>query len=172
MFRLLRTIIFSSAVCSMMMVYCADTKTHKAWVSRSADEYAEAFTVNESQSTFGVLCGTSTCRVYMLTETKCDAGSEYPWLASGDLTMHVTAKCGEWGSGELKRPVYWIDEATAILKLLGDGKVVGFAMALKSGEFKVVRFSLNGYKDALERLSKHVAKLKKVNSERPRDSVQ
>lgn len=99
MFYALKQIVPLVAVCSLIQAYCADSKEHKAWISQTAAEHAEAFTTNESESTLGVLCGSSGCRFYLLNDFKCDADSLYPMLANGDKTMHVMAKCGVWGSG-------------------------------------------------------------------------
>jgi hypothetical protein len=84
------------------------------------------------------------CFFRLAPNLKCEAGNEYPILANtGEGAVAIRGVCAIGAETEAGN---YIDLAPVdeVFKLVKQGSVIGFAIAMDSGKFKVVRFSLNG----------------------------
>lgn len=115
------------------------------WTVDVSRSYAEAFTGNDSGSTFGLICLTGTCLFYLDNSVRCKENSKTPMLINADSgATYVIATCLHltWNSGGT-RYVYTIQDKD-VVTAISSGATIGFAMPLESGQFKVTRFSLSG----------------------------
>ena len=160
-------IILSVALAALLPISAiAEQKRIGDWAVSTYDGYNEAFTSNDSGSTFGFLCGTGTCIAYIDVKARCEEGSKIPVLInSSSGSAYVTGKCVHIQDNGQTRYVNSIEDRE-IAEAMGKGQVIGFAIPMASGQFKVVRFSLNGAESAMSR----VAKVTKASSKGYRDT--
>jgi hypothetical protein len=87
------------------------------------------------------------CAHVVIVDVECDDGHSYPILVnSSHAALSMDAVCSvNDGRGELV-----LSEFDAVHEILQKADVVGFAVPMQSGQFKVVRFSLNGSARAME----------------------
>lgn len=117
------------------------TENYGDWSVNRLDAGYLALANNESNSTFGVLCLTKCINVFNFN-VQCDNNNIIPALVnSSSGAYHINLSC------------YRVDEKTYFLSTPFDqslynameiGGVLGISFPLKSGEFKVARFSLTG----------------------------
>lgn len=113
--------------------------------------YTEAFTGNESGSTFGLICIGGSCSFYLDTNTRCNEGATIPILTNSDSgATYVNSVCIHLSQRQQIRYVSKIQDSD-VVTAISSGRVIGFAIPLASGEFLVVRFSLYGAVKATER---------------------
>lgn len=87
------------------------------------------------------------CAHVLLADIQCDDSDVYPILVNSDhaaLSMNTICSENE-GNSELV-----LSEFDAIHEILINASVVGLAVPMASGHFKVVRFSLNGSAEAMD----------------------
>ena len=60
------------------------SKVFGSWRVDASASYTEAFTANESGSTFGVLCG-KTCVYYVSSSVACEQGHTYPAMINAPV---------------------------------------------------------------------------------------
>lgn len=114
------------------------------WVLDIQPGLSEAYTGNNSGSTFGFLCGTESCSAYLDTKDTCDEGVNIPMLINAESgSAYVLAKCAHIPQGGSVRYIAVIEDKQ-IATAISSGVAIGFAIPMQSGEFKVVRFSLDG----------------------------
>jgi len=112
-----------------------------------------AATINDSGSIFGEFCSLSSdsCSWRLGLEVSCERDSTYPVLANTDAgAAHLTVQCDGKIEGNGKYHRYIFTDWSALETLLKQSKRVGFAFPLQSDQFTVIRFSLNGMKQAAE----------------------
>jgi hypothetical protein len=129
----------------------AEVKTNKDWIwDLSGDEYAYAATFNEDGRVLGQYCyfDNETCYYLVNLGTNCEKDSEYPSILNSDAGVtEVKLICGhKYKSGN----VFFIKPFDEVNDLIRKAKTVGFAIAMESGKFKVVRYSLSGSTYAIE----------------------
>ena len=115
------------------------------WSADAGADYVEAWTGNESGSTFGVLCG-QTCIVYVDFQTECDHGEPYPAMVnspSGAFNLQLT--CHRFN----QRYILSTPLSDGFSGTIRGGGEIGFAIPLRSGRFNVARFSLSGALEAV-----------------------
>lgn len=136
---------FMGMFCFSSAVY-ADKQIIGDWVLDvgGGTSYAEAFTGNDSGSTFGLLCTSADCLFYIDMNLKCTEGGKIPMLInSSSGSTYISSTCVHLRSKTEIRYVTAIKDAD-VVTAISKGKVIGFAVPLESGQFKVVRFSLDG----------------------------
>jgi hypothetical protein len=131
------------------------------WISISEnDGYTEAFTANESGSTFGLVCLTNIdrCFFYISPQTTCNDGSASIVLINSDagaLSSKVT--CTKLGDNFYSMIEDFDNVQSAIIK----SNNIGIALPMESGLFKVVRFSLIGANAAIKKAADRAAAMVK-----------
>lgn len=139
----------------------ADKQIIGDWVLDVRPEFSEAYTGNDSASTFGFLCGPDSCSAYLDVKSPCDENSSIPMLINAESgSAYVSAKCAHFSQAGSVRYISIIDDKH-IAAAISSGAAIGFAIPLLSGEFKVVRFSLDGALRATD-LAVDAAKASKV----------
>jgi hypothetical protein len=134
----------------------AQSMKHSDWNSSVKNGYVEAYTFNESNSAFGVLC-MEKCVYYVDMKIKCTDGDKYSAL----MATTTGASSVKLNCLVLKdRFVNIIEPFDDVTEHIKDSENIGFAIALKSGKFNVSRFSLNGSIPAISRVVTEAVKQK------------
>jgi len=124
-----------------------------SWFVTQSSEDATVFvaaTVSSSGELLRKICGPRACLWMFTSKYKCQEGAEQDMLATSDggTMMFLDLRC----VGALEDDDGYYDtvfkDYDSIDRLIRSGKVIGFAMALKGGEFKVSRFNTDGAVDA------------------------
>lgn len=145
----------------MLLILCfpashsyAENRTIDDWVVFPPDGgLYEATTTNDSGSQFGVLCGAADCKFYLrLGLSSCDKDASYKTLINSDNGAYVfNLSCTPLSIGGRMEYVLLIEET---LKSLSDPllktTIIGFAIPMAGGQFKVSRFSMHGFPKAME----------------------
>ena len=138
------------------------------WVVDLNGQSNEAYTANDSNSSFGVYCAGEKCLFYLHQALKCDPGTKYSVLMNSQtISTALSMECTQIGGNLFQI----LDPFEAVLKATQAGEVIGFAVALQSGAFAVTRFSLAGAKPALERALLEAAKSKLREQKSPLEST-
>ncbi len=96
---------------------------------------------NNAGSVFGVICIEDTCTSFFNPTVPCDEETKYPALVNApSAAFPVTMECVK--AGELNLYTFPMD--SGITDAMSIGGIIGIAYPMKSGEFKVERFSLTG----------------------------
>lgn len=135
----------------------AEKLVSQNWVVDLNGQTNEAYTANDSKSSFGVFCSGEKCLFYLHQALKCDPGTKYSVLMnSQSISTALSMECSQIGGNLFQI----LDPFDAVLKATQAGELIGFAVALQSGAFAVTRFSLVGAKPAIERALLEAAKSK------------
>lgn len=139
------------------------------WVVDLNGQKNEAFTANDSKSSFGVFCSGEKCLFYLHQALKCDPGTKYSVLMNSQtVSTALSMECTQIGGNLFQI----LDPFEAVLKATQTGEMIGFAVALQSGAFAVTRFSLAGAKPAIERALLEAAKSKFRDQKPPLENPQ
>jgi hypothetical protein len=159
LFLILVTIIISSAA------YGKAIPSGDWWVDLDNETLVtEAFTSNQSGSSFGYLCliSTNSCAFYFSFQTKCNEGSSAPILLNTDIgSFTAQTKCTLLGSTNYNI----IQDASSLSDAVFKSKNIGIAIPLEGGQFKVVRFSLNGANSAIRTAAERAEKYSKTSDQ-------
>lgn len=118
------------------------------WVVDISGQTTEAYTANDSKSSFGVFCAGEQCLFYLHQALNCEPGTKYSVLINSQtVATALSMECTRIG-GKLFQI---LNPFEAVLRAAQAGDTIGFAVALQSGAFAVTRFSLAGAKPAVER---------------------
>lgn len=132
------------------------------WFVQLAGPMGEAFTNNTSDSTFGVICsaGFTNCKGYLDVNIRCEDGVTYAGLIStGSGSSALDLKCFIQRTKAESRFVFSFDSDFIVKAIQGETQV-GFAFPLgKPGEFRAVRFSIEGALEAVSSLRNEMKKL-------------
>jgi len=102
---------------------------------------AIASTSNSAGARFGTICDKAGCVAFFNPSIKCENGHSYPALVNAPAAaFSVTMQCEKVGD----LLIYDIPMEGGITEAMSVGGVIGFALPMASGEFKVARFSLTG----------------------------
>jgi hypothetical protein len=146
----------------------AEKLASQNWVADLNDQTNEAYTANDSQSSFGVFCSGEKCLFYLHQALKCEPGTKYSVLMNSQtISTALSMECAQIGGNLFQI----LDPFDAVLKATQTGELVGFAVALQSGAFAVTRFSLVGAKPAIERALLEAAKSKFKDQKPPLEST-
>jgi hypothetical protein len=139
-------------------IHAADRQYYGKWAIGQATNETQvwAFTVNDSEHGLGFVCTYGTgCDWQLMLQLKCDPGVQYGVLAKrAALQVQCQGEAGRWWR-------YTFTDFHAAEWAIGPNANSGrveFVMALESGEFRVMRFELQGMRDALTALLARVEK--------------
>jgi hypothetical protein len=126
-------------------------ETYGDWtVSDLGDGDFMAVVANNAQSSFGTVCGRSTeCAAIVDLDTACTAGDKFPALINAPAGAYsAELECIKAGKGFM----FTLPIDNDLTEAMSVGGVLGFAVPMQSGQFKVVRFSLTGAARATARI--------------------
>lgn len=140
------------------LVLPAYAANFEAWSIHPADDgtgVGTAGTMNDSGSSLILACGTGTnggrCVWTIYMGTSCDRGHKQSLFVNSDAgAVHLTVAC----TGQIPEGLYSyvfpdLDEVDRIIR---QGTRIGFALPLKSDNFRVIRFDLQGATNAIEQM--------------------
>lgn len=122
-------------------------------VSRADDgSSVSALTILNQQAVFGEWCfySSKTCTWELLVDISCKVGDNALVLANS-TSSYSSLKLGCLGkspNGDLYVYTFNWKDLEALIKTPSDLSAVAFAMPLKDSQFRVIRFSLNGVREA------------------------
>lgn len=130
-----------------------DRMEHGDWSSQFEDGVGEATTNENGMAMFGMLCGDGQCRYYFANGQDCEPGANHPLLVTTDQgAIALEAVCEPMSTANGEVLLYWFNEYPALNQAFMQSPLVGFAFALTGGNFKLNKFSMNGFSEALERM--------------------
>ncbi|WP_339774981.1 hypothetical protein [uncultured Methylophaga sp.] len=140
----------------------ADEFTSGDWIwsdSYVKDGFLFAATVTENGTYIGQYCYISEGDCYYMLNAKitCDSDSEHVTLVNSDIGSYtIKAICGHKVDDNNALYLYPFDEVDTMVK---ESNNIGVAIAMESGHFKVVRFSLSGSTKAISEMRAAASKL-------------
>ncbi len=149
--RLLFALLLSSSLVGA--VVAEDRLEHGDWSSQFLDGMGEASTHENGLSAFGMLCANQSCRYYFANGIDCQPGTNYPLMLTtslGALSVEATCEPMSTANGDLK--LYWFGESPRLNEAFDTSAELGIAFPLTTGQFKLSKFSMNGYAAAVERM--------------------
>ena len=151
-----RIFITMALLLSFSAVVQADDKVeHGDWSSQFMDGMGEATTHENGMSVFGMLCGDGTCRYYFANSTECEQSATYPlMLTTNSGALSVDAVCEKVDSANGELMLYWFTETDMMNRAFNNTPVLGFAFPLTNGQFKISTFSMDGFTQAIERMTR------------------
>jgi hypothetical protein len=129
------------AVCAD--VVCAQSVSYGDWLVHKELTDIQIANTSSGTAVAGVICVVSAgkCSAYLGTDTACNEGVQTPMLINSAVGASVaTATCTTLGTQKYNL----FSEFGAVKDAFESGGVVGFAMPLRSGEFRVIRFNTRG----------------------------
>lgn len=121
---------------------------YQNWAVQIGEDTVEAYTFNDSKSSFGFFCKGETCLYYLNLSLECSSNSKTPVLMSGDgAGSAFMMTCMKLGG----RNFQILDDPEVVKRAVNSGKKIGFSVALQGGDFMLAQFSLNGAQAAIER---------------------
>lgn len=127
------------------------------WVLDKNGQTNEAYTINDSKSSFGLFCSGEKCLFYLHQGLKCTPGAKYSVLINSQtISTALRMECSQVGGSLFQI----LDPFDTVFKAMQTGQMIGFAVAVQSGAFVVNRFSLLGAKPAIDRALLEAAKVK------------
>lgn len=137
------------------------------WVVWKTSDMQIASTENDAGATLGIICfnDAERCRAFIITTNSCRDGSEAPMmLNSAAGSASITTTCRHFpdkGDGKITM-MSVVNEYDRIRDALESGGLVGIAMPMENGAFRVLRFSTGGatlaIKDAMRLPPDHRSK--------------
>lgn len=122
------------------------------WTAAHYDDFFWTYTNNDAGSEFGLGCGTE-CRWYLDAKLPCVHDRHYQVLVNtASESANLAMRCFS-GEDEGRTRYVFSSKEFDKLKLTGRGQI-GFAIALESGKFEVLHFSLAGIGDAMVALAR------------------
>ena len=146
----------------------AEKLGYQNWVVDLNGQSNEAYTANDSQSSFGAYCAGEKCLFYLHQALVCNPGTKYSVLMNSQtVSTALSMECSKIGANLFQI----LDPFEAVLRAAQVGETIGFAVALQSGAFAVTRFSLVGAKQAIERALLEAAKSKQREQKPPSENA-
>lgn len=154
-----------SIICLLsFQAYAGDKVAYQNWIVDMNGATTEAYTANDSKSSFGVFCAADKCLFYLHQALQCQPGAKYSVLMnSATLSTALSMQCTQIGGNLFQI----LDPFDAVLNAVKAGDTIGFAVALQSGAFGVTRFSLAGSTDAIRRALSEAAKANQRSAPAP-----
>lgn len=152
-------LIATAIVVFLPVIASAQSKTFGAWtvvMSDDKEDLIAATSVDDDKYlAYRCFSASGKCVHVVNLAAECEDGKEYPVLInSSHAAAAITCTCSE--NEDRYELIPDFDEFHALLtKSTG---YVGFALPMVSGQFKVVRFSLNGVKDAMRQAQRATTK--------------
>jgi hypothetical protein len=122
-----------------------------SWQTDAFSEGVYAATLNDSENLIGQYCypDQGSCLWLLGLKTRCESGHEYPILANSDVgAREVTVRCGSRLESGLYQYVF--TNFDAIDEIVKGSSRLGFAVPLADDQFRVIRFSLDGARAAID----------------------
>lgn len=151
----MKGLLLSFLCCLSLQVIAGEKVAYQNWIVDMNGGTTEAYTANDSKSSFGVFCAADKCLFYLHQALQCQPGAKYSVLMnSATVSTALSMQCTQIGSNLFQI----LDPFDAVLNAVKAGDTIGFAVALQSGAFGVTRFSLAGSTDAIRRALQEAAK--------------
>ena len=123
------------------------------WASQFFDGRGEASTHENGMSMLGMLCGDGSCKYYFGNSIDCEPSVNYPLMLTTDVgAVPLEAVCEPMATANGDVMLYWFAETPYLNDAFAKTPVIGIAFPLTQGEFKISKFSMNGFAEAIERM--------------------
>lgn len=137
------------------LFHCLSIAQSQSWTyGQTTDKTARwATTINDSKGILTQRCVPEEEQCYwsIAISTGCEKDASFPILASTDSgATHLTVFCGRNFAYNGETYYQYFFNFDAVDKLIRGGQSIGFAMALQSGQFRVVRFDLTSAVQAID----------------------
>ncbi|MDH6249862.1 hypothetical protein [Polynucleobacter sphagniphilus] len=153
----MKRLFFATLMLISSLAFAGEKVAYQNWTVESTPQSHEAYTIADAQTSFGTFCSGDQCLFYLHQNLNCSPGSKYSVLMnSPSLSTALTMECTLIGGNLFQI----LTPFEAVLKASQAGDSIGFAVALQSGAFAVSRFSLNGAKQAIDRVLTEAAQSK------------
>ena len=153
----IRSLIATVLLIGLSVAYANDKIAYQNWAVEIGPETTEAYTANESASTFGLFCGGTTCVFYLKPNLNCAPNTKNSVLMNTGITSAALGmQCTQIGQYYFQI----LDPFDVVLNALKTGDSIGFAVALQGGAFSVARFSLHGALPAIQKAIDEAARKK------------
>ena len=153
----IRSLIATVLLIGLSVAYANDKIAYQNWAVEIGPETTEAYTANESASTFGLFCGGTTCVFYLKPNLNCVPNTKNSVLMNTGITSAALGmQCTQIGQYYFQI----LDPFDVVLNALKTGDSIGFAVALQGGAFSVARFSLQGALPAIQKAIDEAARKK------------
>ena len=151
----------------VLNVVAEDRAEHGDWTSQFLEGMGEASTHENGLSMFGILCGDDSCRYYFANGLDCEPSVNYPLMLTTDVgAVPVEAVCEPMMTDNGEVLLYWFAETPYLNEAFTKTPAIGIAFPLTNGEFKLSRFSMSGFTDAVERM------VEVMRAAKPQESTQ
>lgn len=168
MMRIICVVLLFLSICGNAL---ADRQKVGDWLVDVGENYTEAFTSNDSGSTFGLFCLSESCSFYFDVNTRCEDDEQTFVLINAESgAAYVNVKCVIFHTEKVVRYLN-VAQDIAIANSITQGNIIGIAIPMISGNFKVVRFSLNGAMVATKKAFDKSKTLRKTGSSTGRDKL-
>ncbi len=139
------------------MMALGEKISYQNWVADLNGKTNEAYTIADANTSFGVFCSSGQCLFYLHHSLNCTPGAKYSVLMnSPSISTALTMEC-TLINGNIFQILHPFD---AVLRAVQAGESIGFAVALQSGDFAVTRFTLQGAKQAIDKVLSEAAAAK------------
>lgn len=133
------------------------------WAFNKDETSSITYTTNSSGSTLAYVCMFSSkqCIFYYSSETSCDDKQKSNILISSSIgSFSAETMCQR---REKTEPYLSIinGDYSLFLDAVTKGDIIGIAMPLENGQFRVIRFSLKGARQAISYTEKNLSDFKK-----------
>jgi hypothetical protein len=129
---------------SIFSIASAQVQRFGSWRVDFGADQSDAYTSNDSGSVFGFFCYENSCTFYLNTGSTCKENSRIPLLINADSGSNYSiGTCVVVKSGTTTRYFNSIQDKD-IVTAISSGRIIGFAIPMEGGDFKVVRFNLDG----------------------------
>ena len=153
----IRSLIATVLLIGLSVAHANDKIAYQNWAVEIGPETTEAYTANESASTFGLFCGGTTCVFYLKPNLNCGPNTKNSVLMNTGITSAALGmQCTQIGQYYFQI----LDPFDVVLNALKTGDSIGFAVALQGGAFSVTRFSLQGALPAIQKAIDEAARKK------------
>lgn len=144
----MKKLLLSLACFLSFQALAGEKVAYQNWIVDMNGVTTEAYTANDSKSSFGVFCAADKCLFYLHQALQCQPNTKYSVLMnSATVSTALSMQCTQIGGNFFQI----LDPFDAVLNAVKAGETIGFAVALQSGAFGVTRFSLAGATDAIKR---------------------
>jgi len=128
---------------------------YQNWIFEATPDTTEAYTANDSASSFGLFCGGTTCVFYLKPNLNCIPNTKNAVLLNtGQTSAAIGMQCTLVGNYYFQI----LDNFDVVFNAAKTGEAVGFAVALQGGAFSVTRFSLQGAIPAIQKAIEEAAR--------------
>ena len=153
----IRSLIATVLLIGLSVAHANDKIAYQNWAVEIGPETTEAYTANESASTFGLFCGGTTCVFYLKPNLNCAPNTKNSVLMNTGITSAALGmQCTQIGQYYFQI----LDPFDVVLNALKTGDSIGFAVALQGGAFSVTHFSLQGALPAIQKAIDEAARKK------------